>query len=94
MELEWNDGQYAVVEHKTKGDGWDFKNTAKFGEAGKDGAHKVALEWKGKIKMKQFGGMTSELKVKNSGEFTAETWCDYLKQFEGFDGVQLYAKAF
>ena len=57
--------------------------------------------------MKEFGGMKSEWKLKNSGEFIGEVWSDYLKvsrqkwsylnfisflqQYEGFDGVQLKA---
>jgi len=90
MEFDWNDGQAYTVEYKIKQDGYELKNTAKVGEM--NNGQKVGLESKVKFNVKEFGGLDAECKIKNNGEVVGELKSDYLKQFEGFDGVQLAGK--
>jgi len=90
MDFDWNDGQAYTLEYKIKKEKYELKNTAKVGEG--NNGHKVGLESKVKFNIEEFGGLESECKIKNNGEISGEIKSDYLKAFEGFDGVQLAAK--
>jgi len=90
MDFDWNDGQAYTVEYKIKKEGYELKNTAKVAEA--NNGHKVGLESKVKFNADFANGFDAECKIKNNGELVGEFKSNYLKQFEGFDGVQLAAK--
>lgn len=78
MEDDYNDGQKYVVKWKKKAGSTEFATTVKVGDA-KEGASKLAVEEKLKLKMKEAGGIQLESKIKNSGDVTYELESDCLK---------------
>ena len=71
MEDDWNDGQHLTIKAKNKINNNEFAHTFKAGEA-KNGAHKLSVEEKCKMKFSEFGGNEMELKWKNNGSFSYE----------------------
>lgn len=93
MDDDFNDGQAYVVKHKLKipESKSEFGTTVKVGHAS-GGSSKLAVEEKFKTKVDDFGGLEFETKFKSNGDISGEIESNYLRKYEGFEGVQLVMK--